>query len=90
MNGEARFIGSWIHRCVGNISPSSMAWCFVGWETHRRRVFSLIAHDLIKQELSKNTSARRKINKAGWDNEFLARIVAGIKCVSPGPVSENA
>jgi len=40
INREARFIGSWIYRCVGNISPSSMAWCFVGWETHRRRMFT--------------------------------------------------
>jgi len=37
-----------------------------------------IAHNLIKQESSKKFSVRRKINKAGWDNEFLARIVAGI------------
>ena len=36
-----------------------------------------IAHNLIKQESSKKVSVRRKINKAGWDNEFLARIVAG-------------
>jgi predicted transposase YbfD/YdcC len=37
-----------------------------------------IAHNLIKQESSKNVSVRRKINKAGWDNDFLARIVAGV------------
>ena len=37
-----------------------------------------IAHNLIKQESSKKVSVRRKINKAGWDNEFLARIVAGV------------
>lgn len=36
-----------------------------------------IAHNLIKQESSKNVSVRRKINKAGWDNDFLGRIVAG-------------
>ena len=36
-----------------------------------------IAHNLIKQESSKNVSVRRKINKAGWDNDFLARVVAG-------------
>ena len=36
-----------------------------------------IAHNLIKQESSRNVSVRRKINKAGWDNVFLARIVAG-------------
>jgi len=36
-----------------------------------------IAHNLIKQESSKNVSVRRKINKAGWDNDFLTRIVAG-------------
>ncbi len=36
-----------------------------------------IAHNLIKQESSKNVSVRRKINKAGWDNDFLARILAG-------------
>jgi len=37
-----------------------------------------IAHNLIKQESSKKVSVRRKINKAGWDNDFLARIVVGI------------
>lgn len=36
-----------------------------------------IAHNLIKQESSKKVSVRRKINKAGWDNAFLTRIVAG-------------
>lgn len=36
-----------------------------------------IAHNLIKQESSKKVSVRRKINKAGWDNDFLIRIVAG-------------
>ena len=36
-----------------------------------------IAHNLIKHESSKNVSVRRKIKKAGWDNHFLARIVAG-------------
>ena len=36
-----------------------------------------IAHNLIKQESSKKVSVRRKINKAGWDNDFLVRIVAG-------------
>ena len=37
-----------------------------------------IAHNLIKQEPSGSVSVRRKINKAGWDNDFLARIVAGV------------
>ena len=37
-----------------------------------------IAHNLIKRESSRNVSVRRKINKAGWDNDFLARIVAGV------------
>ena len=37
-----------------------------------------IAHNLIKQESSKDVSVRRKINRAGWDNDFLARIVAGV------------
>ena len=37
-----------------------------------------IAHNLIKQESSRKFSVRRKINKAGWDNDFLARIVAGV------------
>jgi predicted transposase YbfD/YdcC len=37
-----------------------------------------IAHNLIKHESSKKFSVRRKINKAGWDNDFLARIVAGV------------
>lgn len=36
-----------------------------------------IAHNLIKRESSKNISVRRKINKAGWDNDFLTRIVVG-------------
>lgn len=36
-----------------------------------------IAHNLIKNESSKKVSVRRKINKAGWDNDFLARILAG-------------
>lgn len=36
-----------------------------------------IAHNLIKQESTKKVSVRRKINKAGWDNDFLTRIVAG-------------
>ncbi len=36
-----------------------------------------IAHNLIKKESSKNISVRRKVNKAGWDNDFLTRIVAG-------------
>lgn len=37
-----------------------------------------IAHNLIKKESSKKVSVRRKINKAGWDNDFLDRILAGI------------
>ena len=37
-----------------------------------------IAHNLITQEPSKNVSVRRKINKAGWDNDFLARILGGV------------
>jgi len=37
-----------------------------------------IAHNLIKQESSRKVSVRRKINKAGWDNRFLARILAGV------------
>jgi predicted transposase YbfD/YdcC len=37
-----------------------------------------IAHNLIKQESSKNVSVRRKINKAGWDNDFLARILGAV------------
>ena len=37
-----------------------------------------IAHNLVKQESSKTVSVRRKINKAGWDNDFLARILAGV------------
>ena len=36
-----------------------------------------IAHNLIRNESSKKVSIRRKINKAGWDNDFLARVVAG-------------
>jgi predicted transposase YbfD/YdcC len=36
-----------------------------------------IAHNLIRRESSRKVSIRRKINKAGWDNDFLARIVAG-------------
>jgi predicted transposase YbfD/YdcC len=37
-----------------------------------------IAHNLLKKESSKNVSIRRKINKAGWNNDFLARVVAGL------------
>lgn len=37
-----------------------------------------IAHNLVKQESSKNVSVRRKINKAGWDNHFLERILASV------------
>jgi predicted transposase YbfD/YdcC len=37
-----------------------------------------IAHNLIKQETTKKISVRCKIKKAGWDNDFLARIVAGV------------
>ena len=37
-----------------------------------------IAHNLIKRESSRNVSVRRKINKAGWDNDFLARILGGV------------
>ena len=37
-----------------------------------------IAHNLIKQESSKKFSVRRKIKKAGWDNDFLLRIVVGV------------
>ena len=47
---------------------------------HEPENFALIrqiAHNLIRQESSKKVSIRRKINKAGWDNDFLARIVAG-------------
>jgi predicted transposase YbfD/YdcC len=36
-----------------------------------------IAHNLIRRESSKKVSIRRKMNKAGWDCDFLARIVAG-------------
>lgn len=37
-----------------------------------------IAHNLIKQESSKSISVRRKIKKAGWDNDFLGRIITGL------------
>jgi predicted transposase YbfD/YdcC len=37
-----------------------------------------IAHNLIKGETTKNISVRCKIKKAGWDNDFLARVVAGV------------
>jgi predicted transposase YbfD/YdcC len=37
-----------------------------------------IAHNLLKQESSKGISIRRKIKKAGWDNEFLIRILLGV------------
>ena len=36
-----------------------------------------LEYGIPSQESSKNVSVRRKINKAGWDNSFLARIVAG-------------
>ena len=37
-----------------------------------------IAHNLIKQESSKKISVRRKILKAGWENDFLLRILIGV------------
>lgn len=37
-----------------------------------------IAHNLIKQESSKKVSVRRKIKKAGWDNDFLTAILLGV------------
>jgi len=37
-----------------------------------------IAYNLLKRESSKKVSIRRKINKAGWNNDFLARVVAGL------------
>ena len=37
-----------------------------------------IAHNLLKQESSKTFSIRRKIKKAGWDNDFLIRILIGV------------
>jgi len=37
-----------------------------------------IAHNLLKQESSKSVSVRRKIKKAGWDNDFLIRILIGV------------
>ena len=37
-----------------------------------------IAHNLLKQESSKGISIRRKIKKAGWDNDFLLRILLGV------------
>jgi len=37
-----------------------------------------IAHNLLKQETSKGISIRRKIKKAGWDEDFLIRILLGI------------
>jgi hypothetical protein len=43
-----------------------------------------IAHNLLKQEHSKDISIRRKIKKAGWDENFLTRILTGVWCVSPG------
>jgi predicted transposase YbfD/YdcC len=35
-----------------------------------------IAYNLISQESSKDISIRRKINRAGWDDNYLARIAA--------------
>jgi predicted transposase YbfD/YdcC len=37
-----------------------------------------ITHNLLKQESSKKISVRRKIKKAGWDNDFLVRILIGL------------
>ena len=36
------------------------------------------AHNLLKQESCRGINVRRKINKAGWDNEFLLRILLGV------------
>ena len=37
-----------------------------------------VAHNLLKQESSKGVSIRRKIKKAGWDEDFLIGILLGI------------
>lgn len=37
-----------------------------------------IALNMLKKESTKNTSIRRKVNKACWDNDFLAKIVCGV------------
>ena len=37
-----------------------------------------IALNMLKKESTKKTSIRRKVNKACWDNDFLARIVCGV------------
>ena len=44
-----------------------------------------VAHNLLKQETSKGISIRRKIKKAGWDEDFLLRILISVWCVSPAP-----
>lgn len=37
-----------------------------------------VAHNLLKQETSKGISIRRKIKKAGWDEDFLLKILIGV------------
>ena len=37
-----------------------------------------IALNMLKKESTKNTSIRRKVNKACWDNDFLERILCGV------------
>jgi predicted transposase YbfD/YdcC len=37
-----------------------------------------MAHNLLKQESSKGVSVRRKMKKAGWDEDFLIGILVGV------------
>ena len=48
-----------------------------------------IAHNLLKQEHSKGISIRHKIKKAGWDENFLTRILTGVWCVNPVPLPQK-
>lgn len=48
---------------------------------HAPENFALVrkmALNMLKKESSKDTSIRRKVNKACWDNSFLERIVCGV------------
>ncbi|MDO8589010.1 MAG: ISAs1 family transposase [Armatimonadota bacterium] len=67
-----------LHWIMDNDFGEDLCRVRAGHEPENLALLRQIAHNLIKQESSKNVSIRRKINKAGWDNDFLARIVAGV------------
>ena len=67
-----------LHWIMDNVFSEDLCRVRTDHEPENLALLRQIAHNLIKQESSKNVSVRRKINKAGWDNDFLTRIVAGV------------